>query len=89
MTLPPVASVVVPMAAPLVTVAVVWLAALLGGHLDGPSPSARYLIIGLVLSGPLAGIGILVARTWQPRLSGLVAFSAFAAQALLVRVLIG
>ena len=89
MTLPPLAAQVLPIAAPLASVAVIWIAALVGGHLDAASPEARYLVLGFVLCGPVAAIGMLIARAWQPRLSGLVACSAFAAQALLVRVLIG
>jgi hypothetical protein len=88
-TLPPLAVQVVPVLAPLATVAVIWIAALVGGNLDAATPEARYLFLGLVLCGPVAALGMLIARAWQPRLSGLVAFSAFAAQALLVRVLIG
>jgi hypothetical protein len=89
LTLPPLAAQVLPIAAPLTSVAVIWIAALVGGHLDAATPEARYLVLGLVLCGPVAAIGMLIARAWQPRLSGLVACSAFAAQALLVRVLIG
>jgi hypothetical protein len=89
MTLPPLTAQVVPIVAPLATVAVIWIAALIGGRLDAATPEARYLVLGVVLCGPVAAIGMLIARAWQPRLSGLVAFSAFAAQALLVRVLIG
>jgi hypothetical protein len=89
MTLPPLAAQVVPVVTPLATVAAIWIAALIGGHLDSTTPEARYLVLGLVLCGPVTAIGMLIARAWQPRLSGLVACSAFAAQALLLRVLIG
>jgi hypothetical protein len=52
-------------------------------------PEARYVMLAFVLSGPVAAVGMLVARAWQPRMRGLVACSALAAQVLLVRALIG
>jgi hypothetical protein len=67
----------------------VWIVALVSGRLDVPFPEARYLAVTFVLSGPVTAVGMLVARAWQPRLRGLVACSALAAQVLLVRALIG
>jgi hypothetical protein len=87
--LPPLAAVVLPVVAPALTAAAVWIAALVGGRLDAPLPEARYVTLAFVLSGPVAAVGMLVARAWQPRMRGLVACSALAAQVLLVRALIG
>src|SRR5438093_1604214 len=86
---PPLAARAIPVVMPLATVAVIWIVALLGGHLEATTPEARYLVLSLVLCGPVAALGMLITRAWQPRLGGLVACSAFAAQVLLVRVLIG
>jgi hypothetical protein len=88
-TLPPLAAAAVPVTAPVLTAAVVWIVALVSGRLDVPFPEARYLAVTFVLSGPVTAVGMLVARAWQPRLRGLVACSALAAQVLLVRALIG
>ena len=78
-----------PIVAPALTVAAVWIVALVNGRLDAPLPESRYVTLAFVLSGPVAAVGLLIARLWQPRLRGLVACSALAAQVLLVRVLIG
>src|SRR5438445_3506902 len=78
-----------PIGAPALTVAAVWIVALVNGRLDAPLPESRYVTLAFVLSGPVAAVGLLIARLWQPRLRGLVACSALAAQVLLVRVLIG
>jgi hypothetical protein len=88
-TLPPLAGAVLPMVAPALTAAAVWIVALANGRLDVPLSEARYLSLAFVLAGPVAAVGLLVARVWQPRMRGLVACTALAAQVLLVRVLIG
>jgi hypothetical protein len=87
--LPPLAAAVLPVVAPALTAAAVWIAALVSGRLDAPLPEARYVMLAFVLSGPVAAVGMLIARAWQPRVGGLVAWSALAAQVLLVRALIG
>jgi hypothetical protein len=87
--LPPLAAAALPVVAPALTAAAVWIAALVSGRLDAPLPEARYVMLAFVLSGPVAAVGMLVSRAWQPRMRGLVACSALAAQVLLVRALIG
>lgn len=77
-----------PIVAPLIVAAAAWIAAAAEGRISGPFPETRYLIMVLALTGPLAALAALVARSWQPRLTGLVSWSALAAQVLLVRALI-
>ncbi len=78
----------VPIVAPLLVAAVAWIAATAQQRISGPSPEARYLIMALALTGPVAAFAVFVARSWQPRLTGLVSWSALAAQVLLARALI-
>jgi len=78
-----------PVAAPLLIAGVAWIAAATQGRVTGSDPEVRYLIMALALTGPVAALAVVVARTWQPRLAWLVSWSALAAQALLARALIG
>lgn len=83
---------VVPFAAaavPLVAAAAMWGAAAIIGRLDLPTTELRPISLALVASGPLAALATLAARTWFPRLVGLVAISAVAALILLGRALLG
>lgn len=77
-----------PIVAPLIVAAAASIAAVAEGWMSRPYPETRYLIMVLALTGPLAALAALVARSWQPRLTGLVSWSALAAQALLARALI-
>jgi len=78
----------IPVFVPLLVAGAAWVVADAAGRLTGPSPEARYLLMALALSGPLAALAVFVTRTWQPRLAGLVSWSAIAAQILVVRALI-
>lgn len=78
-----------PVVAPLVVAGVAWIVVAAEGRISGPSPEVRYLIMVLALTGPVAALAVLVARSLQPRLSWLVSWSALAAQVLLARALIG
>lgn len=77
-----------PIVAPLIVAAAASIAAAAEGWMSRPYPETRYLIMVLALTGPLAALAALVARSWQPRLTGLVSWSALAAQALLARALV-
>ncbi len=78
----------IPIVAPLVVAAGAWIVLVAGGRLAGPDPEARYLVMVLALTGPLAAAAVFIARSWQPRLTGLISWSALAAQVLLARALI-
>jgi hypothetical protein len=83
---------VVPFAAasvPLVVAAAMWSVAVIIGRLDLPTTELRPISLALVASGPLAALAALAARTWFPRLVGLVAITAVAALILLGRALLG
>lgn len=88
MTLSPRLLEVLPIVVPLIVAAGAWVAATVQGRMNVPYPEARYLILALVLTGPLAALAALVTRSWQPRLAALVSVSALAAQVLLARALI-
>ena len=75
-------------AVPLVAAAAMWGAAAIIGRLDLPTTELRPISLALVASGPLAALATLAARTWFPRLVGLVAISAVAALILLGRALL-
>ncbi len=77
-----------PIVAPLIFAAAAWIAAAAEGRMSGPYPETRYLVMVLALTGPLAALAAFVARSWQPRLTGLVSWSAIGAQVLLARALI-
>lgn len=64
--------------------------ALLGsGRLTGVDVTSKLQILALVACGPLTALGVLMARTWWPRLSGLVTLSSVMALVLLVRTVAG
>ena len=52
-------------------------------------PFDRQLSIALTLAGPAAALGVVIARTWWPRLTGLVASGALAALVIAVRAAFG
>jgi len=79
----------VPIAAPLMIAAIGWGIAFFQERLSGPSPEARYLVLALALTGPMAVFATLVARSWQPRITGLVAWSTIGAQVVIARALLG
>jgi hypothetical protein len=73
---------------PLLLATVVWAYATVSGRLDLADDEARLVGLTLALVGPAAAIGALVARTWFPRLLGLVAVSAVCALVLAGRALL-
>lgn len=77
-----------PVALPLVGAAIAWMAVTFTGRPVLPSAETRLLLVGLALVGPLGAIGALMARTWYPRLSGLVIASAIAGLAMLTRTIL-
>jgi len=58
------------------------------GRPELPVAEARLLIAALVLVGPVGALAALVARTWYPRLGGVVAASSLAALAMLARTVL-
>lgn len=77
-----------PVALPLIGAAIAWMAITLTGRPVLPSAETRLLLLGLILVGPLGAVGALLARTWYPRLSGLVIASALAGLAMLTRTIL-
>ncbi|HEY7332712.1 MAG TPA: hypothetical protein VH859_07105 [Candidatus Limnocylindria bacterium] len=73
---------------PLLLATVVWAYATVSGRLDLAEDEARLVGLTLALVGPAAAIGALVARTWFPRLLGLVAVSSVCALVLAGRALL-
>jgi hypothetical protein len=75
-------------AAPLVGALVVWVAAALSGRLELPEAQLRAISLALLATGPLAALAALLARTWYPRLLGLVVLSSLAVLVLVGRGLL-
>jgi hypothetical protein len=59
-------------AVPLLAAGGLWLAGSLTGHLELAVPQGRLAALAVGLGGPGATLGGLVARTWFPRLLGVV-----------------
>lgn len=77
-----------PVALPLIGAAIAWSAVALTGRPVLSSAETRLLLVGLALVGPLGAVGALMARTFYPRLSGLVIASAIAGLAMLTRTIL-
>lgn len=77
-----------PIALPLVGAAIAWTAVTVTGRPALPIAEARILLAALALIGPLGAAGGLIARTWYPRLGGLVMISSVAALAMLTRTIL-
>jgi hypothetical protein len=60
-----------------------------GATLSAGDVATRMEALALVACGPLAAIGVLAARAWWPRLSGLVTVSSLSALVLLARAVSG
>jgi hypothetical protein len=74
-----------PIAFPLAAAAIAWIAVVVTGRPVLPADEGRLLLLGLALVGPIGALGGFIARTWYPRLGGLVSVSAIAALAMLTR----
>ena len=77
-----------PIALPLIGAGIAWIAVTVTGRPALPIDEARILLAALVLVGPLGALGGLMARTWYPRLGGLVMISSVAALAMLTRTIL-
>lgn len=77
-----------PIALPLVGAGIAWITVTLTERPVLPADESRLLLAALVLAGPVGALGGFIARTWYPRLGGLVAASAIAALALLTRTIL-
>lgn len=75
--------------APAIAAAAVWLWASFGGRLEMPIEQLRPVAVALLAAGPAGALAGLAARTWFPRLLGLVAITALAALGLVGRALLG
>ena len=60
-----------------------------GATLSASDIGTRIEALALIACGPLAAVGVLAARAWWPRLSGLVTVSALSALVLLARAVAG
>ncbi|MGH2393665.1 MAG: hypothetical protein ACRDGH_09245, partial [Candidatus Limnocylindria bacterium] len=75
---------------PLVGVAMVWAVGELLGLMPDPGTEVgRLTALALVLAGPAASIGAIMARVWWPRLVGVVVAGGLAAAVFIGRSLIG
>ncbi|MDQ2853476.1 MAG: hypothetical protein M3R32_01305 [Chloroflexota bacterium] len=77
-----------PILLPLIGAVVAWVAITASGRPALPTGEARLLLAGLALVGPVGAVAGLIARTWYPRLGGLVVASALAALAMLTRTIL-
>src|SRR6185503_6941575 len=77
-----------PIALPLIGAAIAWTAVTVTGRPALPIAEARILLAALALVGPVGAAGGLIARTWYPRLGGLVMISSVAALAMLTRTIL-
>lgn len=74
---------------PLAAAATAWgVGALLGDLPASGSPVARLTALALVLAGPGTTIGAIMARTWWPRIAGVVVVAGLAASILIGRSLL-
>jgi hypothetical protein len=77
-----------PIALPLIGAAIAWTAVTVTGRPALPIAESRILLAALALIGPIGAAGGLIARTWYPRLGGLVMISSVAALAMLTRTIL-
>ena len=77
-----------PIALPLIGSGIAWTAVAVTGRPSLPVDEARILLTALVLVGPLGAAAAFIARTWYPRLGGLVMASSVAALAILARTIL-
>jgi hypothetical protein len=77
-----------PIALPLIGAGIAWTAVTVTGRPALPIDEARILLAALALVGPLGALGGLIARTWYPRLGGLVMVTSISALAMLTRTIL-
>lgn len=77
-----------PIALPLMWAGIAWTAVAVTGRPSLPVDESRILLTALVLVGPLGAAAAVIARTWYPRLGGLVMASSVAALAILTRTIL-
>ena len=77
-----------PIALPLIGAGIAWITVAVTGRPALPADEARLLLAALVLAGPAGALAAFIARTWYPRLGGLVTASSIAALALLARTIL-
>jgi hypothetical protein len=77
-----------PIALPLIGAGIAWIAVAVTGRPSLPVDESRILLTALVLIGPLGAAAAVIARTWYPRLGGLVMASSVAALAILTRTIL-
>jgi len=77
-----------PIALPLIGAGIAWTAVAVTGRPALPIDEARILLAALALVGPLGAVGGLIARTWYPRLGGLVMVTSISALAMLTRTIL-
>lgn len=77
-----------PIALPLIGAGIAWTAVTVTGRPALPIDETRILLAALALVGPLGAVGGLIARTWYPRLGGLVMVTSISALAMLTRTIL-
>jgi hypothetical protein len=77
-----------PIALPLIGAGIAWTAVTVTGRPSLPIDEARILLAALALVGPLGAVGGLIARTWYPRLGGLVMVTSISALAMVTRTIL-
>jgi hypothetical protein len=77
-----------PIALPLIGAGIAWAAVAVTGRPSLPVDESRILLTAVVLIGPLGAAAAVIARTWYPRLGGLVMASSVAALAILTRTIL-
>jgi hypothetical protein len=77
-----------PIALPLIGAGIAWTAVAVTGRPSLPVDETRILLTALILIGPLGAAAAVIARTWYPRLGGLVMASSVAALAILTRTIL-
>jgi hypothetical protein len=75
---------------PLLGAGAAWAVGLVTGRMPPPETDiARLTALGLVLAGPAASVGAIMALAWWPRLVGVVVAGGLVASVLVGRVLLG
>jgi hypothetical protein len=75
---------------PLLGAGVAWgIGTVFGTYPDPSTDAGRLTALALVLAGPATSVGAIMARTWWPRLVGVVVFGGLAASVFIGRALLG
>ena len=73
---------------PALAAGIVWAIAAVSGRLELPADQLRTVAVALLATGPAGAMAGLLARTWFPRLLGMVVITSLAALGLVGRALL-